>query len=84
VIGASQVWQIASAWVDWIATGLEKNSPRMHDMIAHLATTNLDVANRRAVTEQKIWNFLSLGPDRPGKRPERCARPDSRRGCRSM
>ena len=33
MIGAGQVWQIASAWVDWIAAGLEKNSPRMHDMI---------------------------------------------------
>jgi hypothetical protein len=33
MIGAGQVWPIASAWVDWIAAGLEKNSPRMHDMI---------------------------------------------------
>jgi hypothetical protein len=31
--GAGQVWQIASAWVEGIAAGLEKNSPRMHDMI---------------------------------------------------
>ena len=33
MIGAPQLWQIASAWVAWIAAGLEKNSPRMHDMI---------------------------------------------------
>ena len=33
MIGAGQLWQIASAWVDGIAAGLEKNSPRMHDMI---------------------------------------------------
>jgi hypothetical protein len=26
MIGAGQVWQIASAWVDWIVAGLEKNS----------------------------------------------------------
>ena len=33
MIGAGQVWSIASAWVDGIAAGQEKNSPRMHDMI---------------------------------------------------
>jgi hypothetical protein len=33
VIGAGQVWPIASAWVDGIAAGPEKNSPRMHDTI---------------------------------------------------
>jgi len=33
MIGAGQVWQVASAWVDRIAAGLQKNSPRMHDMI---------------------------------------------------
>jgi hypothetical protein len=33
VIGAGQAWPIASAWVDGIAAGLKKNSPRMHDMI---------------------------------------------------
>jgi hypothetical protein len=33
MIGAGQVCQIASPWVDGIADGLEKNSPRMHDMI---------------------------------------------------
>jgi hypothetical protein len=33
MIGAGHIWQIASAWVDWIAAGLEKNSPRMHGMI---------------------------------------------------
>jgi hypothetical protein len=33
MIGAGQVWQIASAWVDGIAAGLGKHSPRMHDMI---------------------------------------------------
>jgi hypothetical protein len=37
VIGAGQVWQIASAWADGIAAGLEKNSPRMHDMIGRRA-----------------------------------------------
>jgi hypothetical protein len=35
MIGAgSRVWPIAAAWVDGIAVGLEKNSPRMHDMIS--------------------------------------------------
>ena len=33
MIGAGHIWPIASAWVDGIAAGLEKNSPRMHDMI---------------------------------------------------
>jgi hypothetical protein len=33
MIGAGQVWPIASAWVDGIAAGLKKNSPPMHDMI---------------------------------------------------
>jgi hypothetical protein len=33
VIGAGHVWPIASAWVDGITAGLEKNSPPMHDMI---------------------------------------------------
>jgi hypothetical protein len=33
VIGAGQIWPIASAWDDWIVAGLEKNSPPMHDMI---------------------------------------------------
>ena len=33
MIRAGQAWQIASAWVDWIAAGLQKNSPRTHDMI---------------------------------------------------
>jgi hypothetical protein len=33
VIGAGHVWPIASAWVDGIAAGLEKNWLRMHDMI---------------------------------------------------
>jgi hypothetical protein len=33
MIGAGQVWPIAAAWVDGIAAGLEKNSPRMHDVI---------------------------------------------------
>jgi hypothetical protein len=28
-----------------------------------------------------MWNFLSLGLDRPGKRPERCSRPNSHGGC---
>jgi hypothetical protein len=33
MIGAGQLWQIASAWVDGIGAGLQKNSPRMHGMI---------------------------------------------------
>jgi hypothetical protein len=33
MIGAGQLWQIASAWVDGIAAGLQKNAPRMHHMI---------------------------------------------------
>jgi hypothetical protein len=33
MIRAGQAWQIAWAWVDWIAAGLQKNSPRMHDTI---------------------------------------------------
>ena len=33
MIGAGHVWQIASGWVDGIAAGLGKNSPRMHDRI---------------------------------------------------
>ena len=33
MIGVRHVWQVALAWVDGIAAGLEKNSPRMHDMI---------------------------------------------------
>jgi hypothetical protein len=33
MIGAGQVWPIASAWDDWIVAGLEKNSPPMHRMI---------------------------------------------------
>ena len=33
MIGAGHIWQIASAWVDGIAAGLKRNSPRMHDMI---------------------------------------------------
>jgi hypothetical protein len=35
MIGAGQAWPIASAWVGRSAAGLEKNSPRMHDMIGH-------------------------------------------------
>ena len=33
MIGAGQVWPIASAWVDGIAAGLKKASPRNDDMI---------------------------------------------------
>jgi hypothetical protein len=33
MMGAGQVWPIASVWVDGIAAGLERNSPRMHDVI---------------------------------------------------
>jgi hypothetical protein len=33
MIGAGQVWQVASAWVDGNAAGLENNSPRMHYVI---------------------------------------------------
>jgi hypothetical protein len=33
VIGAGQVWPIASAWVDGIAVGLKKNSPPMRAII---------------------------------------------------
>jgi hypothetical protein len=33
MIGAGQLWQIASAWVDGIGAGLQKNAPRMHHMI---------------------------------------------------
>jgi hypothetical protein len=41
MIGAGQVWPIASAWVDGIAAGLEKNSPRMDDMIGRRGPTFL-------------------------------------------
>jgi hypothetical protein len=33
MMGAGQVWPIASVFVDVIAPGLEKNSPPMHDVI---------------------------------------------------
>jgi hypothetical protein len=33
MIGAGRIWQIASAQVDGITAGLDKNSPPMHDMI---------------------------------------------------
>jgi hypothetical protein len=33
VIGAGHGWPVASAWVDGITAGLEKNLPRMHDTI---------------------------------------------------
>jgi hypothetical protein len=37
MINAGQVWQIASAWVDWIAAGLEKNSDRPSALATTLA-----------------------------------------------
>jgi hypothetical protein len=33
MIDAGQLWPIAAAWVDGIAAGLGKNSPRMHDVM---------------------------------------------------
>jgi hypothetical protein len=50
VIGAGQFWQIALAWVDWIAAGLEKNSPRMHDMVDHYELCLVLGLRRRFVT----------------------------------
>ena len=41
MIGAGQVWPIASAWVDGIAAGLEKTRHAMHDLIDQRVRANL-------------------------------------------
>lgn len=47
MIGAGRIWQIALAWIDGIAAGLEKNSPGMHDVIDRRVRAFLQGSARR-------------------------------------
>ena len=55
MIGASQVWPSASAWNDWIAAGLKKNSPGIHDMIDRRVLAFLQGLAAMAETEVRAY-----------------------------
>jgi hypothetical protein len=60
MIGAGHVWPIASAWLNGIAAGLGKNTPRMHDMINSPLSAKSPLKTMASGRLPKLLDFRSM------------------------